>query len=90
MWLADAAKVTGAKVTTLEIDEKRTQQARLHAQELQVDDVIDFWIGDAQKYLEVCQEQYDFILLDAERNAYFKLLGISTEDACRAWRSFDC
>ncbi|WP_419820657.1 O-methyltransferase [Acinetobacter sp.] len=70
LWLADAAKVTGAKVTTLEIDEKRTQQARLHAQELQVDDVIDFWIGDAQKYLEVCQEQYDFILLDAERNAY--------------------
>lgn len=70
LWLADAAKVTGAKVTTLEIDEKRTQQAQLHAQELQVDDVIDFWVGDAQKYLEQCQEQYDFILLDAERNAY--------------------
>jgi len=32
--------------------------------------VIDFWVGDAQKYLEQCQEQYDFILLDAERNAY--------------------
>ncbi|MBP2543882.1 O-methyltransferase [Acinetobacter guillouiae] len=70
LWLADAAKVTGAKVTTLEIDEKRTQQAQLHAQELQVDDVIDFWVGDAQKFLEQCQEQYDFILLDAERNAY--------------------
>lgn len=70
LWLADAAKVTGAKVTTLEIDEKRTQQAQLHAQELKVDDVIDFWVGDAQKYLEQCQEQYDFILLDAERNAY--------------------
>ena len=70
LWLADAAKVTGAKVTTLEIDEKRTQQAQLHAQELRVDDVIDFWVGDAQKYLEQCQEQYDFILLDAERNAY--------------------
>jgi len=70
LWLADAAKVTGAKVTTLEIDEKRTHQAQLHAQELKVDDVIDFWVGDAQKYLEQCQEQYDFILLDAERNAY--------------------
>ncbi|MFW2097126.1 O-methyltransferase [Acinetobacter sp. ULE_I057] len=70
LWLADAAKVTGAKVTTLEIDEKRTQQAQLHAQELKVDDVIDFWVGDAQKYLEQCQKQYDFILLDAERNAY--------------------
>ena len=70
LWLADAAKVTGAKVTTLEIDKKRTQQAQLHAQELRVDDVIDFWVGDAQKYLEQCEEQYDFILLDAERNAY--------------------
>ncbi len=70
LWLADAAKVTGAKVTTLEIDEKRTQQAQLHAQELQVDDVIDFWVGDAKTYLEQCQEQYDFMLLDAERNAY--------------------
>ncbi len=90
LWLADAAKVTGAKVTTLEIDEKRTQQAQLHAQELQVDDVIDFWVGDAQKYLEQCQEQYDFILLDAEAQCLFKLLDIFTEDACRAWWGIDC
>lgn len=70
LWLADAAQVTGAKVTTLEIDEKRTAQAKLYAQELQVDDVIDFWVGDAQNFLEKSQEQYDFILLDAERDAY--------------------
>ena len=70
LWLADAAQVTGAKVTTLEIDEKRTLQAKHYAQELQVDDVIDFWVGDAQIYLEQSQEQYDFILLDAERDAY--------------------
>ena len=41
---------------------KELSKHDLHAQELQVDDVIDFWIGDAQKYLEVCQEQYDFYL----------------------------
>ena len=70
LWLADAAQVTGAKVTTLEIDEKRTLQAKHYAQELQVDDVIDFWVGDAQNFLEQSQEKYDFILLDAERNAY--------------------
>lgn len=70
LWLADAAQVTGAKVTTLEIDEKRTSQAKLYAQELQVDDVIDFWVGDAQIFLEQSQEKYDFILLDAERDAY--------------------
>ncbi|WP_111858602.1 O-methyltransferase [Acinetobacter sp. CFCC 10889] len=70
LWLADAALVTGGRVTTLEIDEKRTQQAKDYAKELQVDHIIDFWVGDAQHYLETCQEKYDFILLDAERDAY--------------------
>lgn len=70
LWLADAALVTGGQVTTLEIDEKRTQQAQNYAKELQVDAVIDFWVGDAQDYLEQCQDKYDFILLDAERDAY--------------------
>ena len=70
LWLADAAQVTNARITTLEIDEARTLQAKAYAQELQVDDVIDFWVGDALNFLENCQEKYDFILLDAERDAY--------------------
>ena len=70
LWLADAAQVTGGQVTTLEIDENRTQQAKAYAKELQVEQVISFWVGDAQSYLEKCPDQYDFILLDAERDAY--------------------
>ncbi len=70
LWLADAAQVTGARVTTLEIDEQRTLQAKHYAQELQLDHIIDFWVGDAQDYLKQCHEKYDFILLDAERDAY--------------------
>ena len=70
LWLADAAQVTGGQVTTVEIDEKRTQQAKEYAKELQVDDVIDFLVGDAQQFLENSQQKYDFILLDAERDAY--------------------
>ena len=70
LWLADAAQVTNARITTLESDEARTLQAKAYAQELQVDDVIDFWVGDALNFLENCQEKYDFILLDAERDAY--------------------
>ncbi|CEI54957.1 O-methyltransferase [Acinetobacter bereziniae] len=70
LWLADAAQVTGAQVTTLEIDEQRTLQAKHYAKELELDHVIDFWVGDAQHYLEKCHEKYDFILLDAERDAY--------------------
>ncbi|MFW1800993.1 O-methyltransferase [Acinetobacter nematophilus] len=70
LWLADAAQVTGARVTTLEIDEQRTLQAKHYAKEFELDHVIDFWVGDAQNYLEKCHEKYDFILLDAERDAY--------------------
>nr|WP_174505457.1 O-methyltransferase [Acinetobacter sp. Marseille-Q1620] len=70
LWLADAAQVTQGQVTTLEIDEKRTHQAKQYAKELSVDNVIDFWVGDAQKFIETSSEIYDFILLDAEREAY--------------------
>ena len=70
LWLAHAAQQTQGRVTTLEIDPARTAQAQHHAQELGLDDVIDFWVGDAQKYLTKATQQYDFIFLDAERDAY--------------------
>ena len=44
LWLADAAQVTSAKITTVEIDPKRAAQASLFANELAVDDVIDFQV----------------------------------------------
>lgn len=70
LWLADAAKVTQAKITTLEIDAQRSSDAKIHAQNLSLDDVIDFWVGDAKEFLKSTNEYYDFILLDAERDAY--------------------
>lgn len=70
LWLANAAQTTQGHVTTLEIDPSRTAQAQQYAQELGLDGMIDFWVGDAQKFLEKCTHQYDFILLDAERDAY--------------------
>ena len=70
LWLAHAAQQTQGRVTTLEIDPARTAQAQHHAQELGLDDVIDFCVGDAEKYLAKVTQQYDFIFLDAERDAY--------------------
>lgn len=70
LWLADAAQETQGHVTTLEIDQFRTMQAQQYAQELALDSVVDFWVGDAQVFLENNVQQYDFILLDAERNVY--------------------
>ncbi len=70
LWLANAAQTSQGHVTTLEIDPARTQQAQQYANELQLSEVIDFWVGDAQSFLEKAEQQYDFILLDAERDAY--------------------
>ena len=70
LWLAHAAQQTQGRVTTLEIYPARTAQAQHYAQELGLDDVIDFWVGDAEKYLAKTTQQYDFIFLDAERDAY--------------------
>lgn len=70
LWLADAAQVTSAKITTVEIDPKRAAQAILFAKELAVDDVIDFQVVDALDFLKNTNQKFDFILLDAERDAY--------------------
>lgn len=71
LWMADALKVSAGRLTTLEIEASRTAQAKQYATELGLDDVIDFWVGDAQDYLSNAHQQhFDLILLDAERDAY--------------------
>lgn len=70
LWLANAAQETQGQITTLEIEPDRTAQAQQYTQELGLDHVIDFRIGDAQAFLNNNLNHYDFILLDAERDAY--------------------
>ncbi|MDR6795860.1 O-methyltransferase [Acinetobacter calcoaceticus] len=70
LWLAEAAQATGGQVTTVEIDAKRSVEAKRHVAELEFSEIVQFWVGDAADYLKEAQETFDFILLDAERNAY--------------------
>ena len=70
LWLANAAKATGGQVTTLEIDEARTTIAKANATSFELNEWINFKIGDAKTYLNQCKEEFDFILVDAERDAY--------------------
>ena len=57
-------------ITTLEVDAERVAQAKQYATEIYLADLINFKVIDAQVYLEEEQEIFDFILLDAERDAY--------------------
>jgi len=70
LWLAEAARQTQAMITTLEVDAERVIQAKQYATEIDFADLINFKVIDAQVYLEAEQEIFDFILLDAERDAY--------------------
>jgi predicted O-methyltransferase YrrM len=70
LWLAEAAQATGGQVTTVEIDAKRSAEAKRHVAELELSEIVQFWVGDAVDYLQEAQDTFDFILLDAERNAY--------------------
>lgn len=70
LWLADAAQVTQAKLITLEIDPDRTAKAQYYAKELKLDHMINFQVVDAKIFLQACTQRFDFILLDAERDAY--------------------
>ena len=57
-------------ITTLEIDAERVAQAEQYANQLGLDNLIDFKVTDALYYLQAEQDVFDFILLDAERDAY--------------------
>ena len=70
LWLANAAQSTQGQVTTIEIDAERSHQAQQHAARLHLQNTVEFKVGDALEFLQQCTERYDFILLDAERDAY--------------------
>lgn len=70
LWLANAAKATGGYVTTLEIHEARTNVAKANAFSFELNERIDFKVTDAKAYLNECVDEFDFILVDAERDAY--------------------
>lgn len=70
LWLAEAARQTQAMITTLEVDAERVAQAKQYATEIDLADLINFKVIDAQVYLGAEKEIFDFILLDAERDAY--------------------
>ncbi len=70
LWLAEAAQAVDGKIQTVEIDPLRSAQAKKYAEEFELEQQIDFWVGDAADFLAQASEPFDFILLDAERIHY--------------------
>ena len=71
LWLADAAEAAGGRVETLDIDPRRTEQARANLKRAELSAVVECrTIGAAQALAEYDDAVWDFVFLDAERPEY--------------------
>lgn len=74
IWLGDAARKSGGRVTTLELHEYKSAYAREMAAKAGVTDHIDFRIGDAVALINELPMRFDFILLDLWKDMYVPCL----------------
>jgi predicted O-methyltransferase YrrM len=70
LWLAEAAKATGGKVTTLESSPFKIDLAAANFARSGLDAFIDLVHDDAGRFLEQAKEAFDLVFLDSERAEY--------------------
>jgi predicted O-methyltransferase YrrM len=71
IWLADAVRPAGGRVTTLEIDAGRADEARANLAGAGLADVAQVVVGDAARVLAGSRAgSFNLVFLDAEREAY--------------------
>ncbi len=71
LWLADAVEATDGRVETLDLDPRRTEQARANLVRAGLDGVADLrTAGAAQALTEYPDAAWELIFLDAERPEY--------------------
>jgi predicted O-methyltransferase YrrM len=74
IWLADAARSTGGRVTTLEINPDKIRLARSNLAAAKLDGWVDVIEGPAADALAALQAPFDVIFLDADRPNYLTYL----------------
>lgn len=71
IWLADAADATGGRVLSVDVDESRTELARVNLVAAGLGDQVDLQTRDAGSILADSPDAaWEFVFLDAERPAY--------------------
>jgi predicted O-methyltransferase YrrM len=74
IWLAEAARAVGGRVTTMEIAPHKAEHARATAERAGLAEVIDFRIGDAVTLLAELPAGIDFVLVDLWKDLYLPCL----------------
>ena len=74
LWLAHAARITGGRLTALEISERSLEIATANLEEAGLLDMVDFVPGDARETLPSLEGQFDYILLDCWDRLYPEII----------------
>jgi predicted O-methyltransferase YrrM len=74
LWLANALRKTGGKLTTFELDAERAAIARGNFKKAGVDTVVTLVEGDAHKELAKVKGPVDLVFIDAEKEGYRQYL----------------
>lgn len=70
IWIAWALAKTGGKLATVEIDDRRHEQAKRNVAEAGLSDYVEFILGDAHEIVPALEGTYDFVFSDADKAWY--------------------
>ena len=70
IWMAWALRKTGGKLITIEIDERRHQQALENFEAAGLSEFIDARLGDAHEIVPDLEGPFDFVFSDADKGWY--------------------
>ena len=76
IWLADAARATGGRVVTMELEDYKVKYAREMSAKAGLADYVDFKIGDAVQMIAELPHGIDFVLLDLWKELYVPCLDV--------------
>ena len=70
LWLCLGLQNTGGRLTTLEIDPARAEQARKHFEQAGVGGRVTVVLGDAHETVKRLKDSIDALFLDADKEGY--------------------
>lgn len=76
-WIAWALSKTGGKLITIDIDERRHNEALKNFEEAGLSEFIDARLGDAHEIVPALEGPFDFVFSDADKNWYKNYLDAS-------------
>lgn len=70
VWLAEAARATGGRLTTLELHDYKAEYAREQLAAADLEGYVDIVVGDALETIAALSGPFDFVLLDLWKRFY--------------------